>query len=101
MGVFEMGIPVLGICYGAQLMAYRLGGRIASAPSSEYGRTEVIIDNREGLLKSADTRNICWMSHTDYISEPPEGFVITAHTCECPVAAMENRERRFYAVQFH
>ena len=101
MGVFEMGIPVLGICYGAQLMAYRLGGRIASAPSSEYGRTEVIIDNREGLLKSADTRNICWMSHTDYISEPPEGFVITAHTRECPVAAMENRERRFYAVQFH
>ncbi len=99
--VFTYGIPILGICYGAQLMAYRLGGKIASAPSSEYGRTEVVIDDREGLLKAADQNNICWMSHTDYISLPPDGFMITAHTGECPVAAMENREKKFYAVQFH
>ena len=100
-GVFELGIPILGICYGAQLMAYRLGGRIDSAPTSEYGRTEVTIDDKTGILAEADDVNVCWMSHTDYISEPPEGFVITAHTTDCPVAAMENRSRGFYAVQFH
>ena len=100
-GVFDLGVPILGICYGAQLMAYRLGGRIDSAPVSEYGRTEVVIDDKNGLLAAADDVNICWMSHTDYISKPPEGFVITAHTEDCPVAGMENREKGFYAVQFH
>jgi len=99
--VFEMGVPVLGICYGAQLMAYRLGGSIGTAPTSEYGRTEVSIDDKGGILKSADDSNVCWMSHTDYISETPEGFIVTAHTDECPVAAMEDRKRGFYAVQFH
>ena len=99
--VFSLGVPILGICYGAQLMAYMLGGRIDSAPTSEYGRTEVVIDNKGGLLHSADDVNVCWMSHTDYIAEPPEGFVITAHTDNCPVAGMEDRERGFYAVQFH
>lgn len=100
-GIFELGIPILGICYGAQLMAYRLGGRIESAPTSEYGRTEVVVDGREGILRTADDVNICWMSHTDYISEPPRGFTVTAHTDDCPVAAMEDRSRGFYAVQFH
>ena len=99
--VFQLGIPVLGICYGAQLMAYRLGGRIESAPTSEYGRTEVAIDDKSGLLKAAKDKNICWMSHTDYISRPPEGFRITAHTGDCPVAAMEDCARGLYAVQFH
>ena len=99
--IFRLGIPILGICYGAQLMAYRLGGEINSAPTSEYGRTEVTIDDREGLLRTADDVNVCWMSHTDYISRPPEGFVITAHTEDCPVAGMEDRQRQFYAVQFH
>ena len=99
--VFSLGVPVLGICYGAQLMAYKLGGRIESAPSSEYGRTDVVIDNKGGLLHSASDINVCWMSHTDYIAEPPAGFIITAHTDHCPVAGMEDRERRFYAVQFH
>ena len=99
--LFRLGLPVLGICYGAQLMAYKLGGSIASAPSSEYGRTEVTVDGKEGILRAADDVNICWMSHTDYISEPPEGFEITAHTSECPVAAMEDRSRGLYAVQFH
>ena len=100
-GVFGLGVPILGICYGAQLMAYRLGGRIDSAPTSEYGRTEVTVDDKGGILAEADDVNVCWMSHTDYISSPPEGFVITAHTADCPVAAMEDRSRRFYAVQFH
>ena len=99
--IFRLGIPILGICYGAQLMAYRLGGEINSAPTSEYGRTEVTIDDREGLLRTADDVNVCWMSHTDYISRPPEGFAVTAHTEDCPVAGMEDRKRRFYAVQFH
>ena len=99
--IFRLGIPILGICYGAQLMAYRLGGEISSAPTSEYGRTEVTIDDRGGLLRAADDVNVCWMSHTDYISRPPEGFVITAHTEDCPVAGMEDRQRQFYAVQFH
>ena len=100
-GVFSLGVPILGICYGAQLMAYRLGGSIESAPTSEYGRTEVIIDDKSGILSAADDVNICWMSHTDYISRPPQGFVITAHTEDCPVAGMEDRDRGFYAVQFH
>lgn len=99
--VFSLGVPVLGICYGAQLMAHLLGGRIATAPVSEYGRTEVTVTGREGILKSADEVNICWMSHTDYISVPPEGFTVTAYTSECPVAAMEDRARVLYAVQFH
>ena len=99
--IFRLGIPILGICYGAQLMAYRLGGSIDSAPTSEYGRTDVTIDDKGGILASADDVNTCWMSHTDYISCPPDGFVITAHTDECPVAGMEDRARGFYAVQFH
>ena len=99
--IFSLGIPILGICYGAQLMAYRLGGTIDSAPVSEYGHTDVTIDDKGGILASADDVNTCWMIHTDYISTPPEGFVITAHTDECPVAAMEDRARGFYAVQFH
>ncbi len=100
-GIFALGVPVLGICYGAQLMAYRLGGNIESAPTSEYGRTEVTVTGKEGILKSADDVNVCWMSHTDYISNPPQGFTVTAHTDDCPVAAMEDRARGFYAVQFH
>ena len=100
-GVFDLGVPILGICYGAQLMAHMLGGEISSAPTSEYGRTEVTVTDKTGLLVGADDVNVCWMSHTDYISRPPEGFVITARTADCPVAGIENRERGFYAVQFH
>lgn len=99
--IFNLGIPVLGICYGAQLMAYRLGGSIESAPTSEYGRTEVRVTGKDGILSSADDVNVCWMSHTDYISAPPAGFTVTAYTDDCPVAAMEDRRRGFYAVQFH
>ncbi len=99
--IYELGIPILGICYGAQLIAHQLGGRVETAPVSEYGRTEVDIDDKDGLFRNVSDRTICWMSHTDYISQPPEGFEITAHTPVCPVAAMENRERRIYGLQLH
>ena len=99
--IYDMGVPILGICYGAQLMAYQLGGAVETAPVSEYGRTEVQIDDKGGLFRDVADNTICWMSHTDYISKVPEGFTATAHTPVCPVAAMENRERKLYALQPH
>ena len=92
---------MLGICYGSQLMAYQLGGRVETAPVSEYGKTEVEVDNSSKLFEDVSPRTICWMSHTDYIAEAPEGFRVTAHTPVCPVAAMERPEKNWYAVQFH
>lgn len=99
--IFELGIPVLGICYGSQLMAHLLGGRVTSAPVSEYGKTEVIVDQNAALFAGIARKTICWMSHTDYIEKAPEDFTVTAHTPVCPVAAMECPERKLYAVQFH
>lgn len=99
--LFELGIPVLGICYGAQLMAWTLGGKVATAPVSEYGKTEVTVSDKEGLLKNVSDKTIAWMSHTDYIEAMPEGFKATAHTPVCPVAAMENSSKKLYAFQFH
>lgn len=100
--LFSLGIPVLGICYGAQLMAHLLGGTVEPAPTSEYGRTEVDITGTDSLLFAGiPAQNICWMSHTDYISALPAGFRTTAHTPVCPIAAMENAAQRLYAVQFH
>ena len=99
--IYELGIPVLGICYGSQLMAYQLGGRVETAPVSEYGKTEVEVNNSSKLFEDVSPKTICWMSHTDYIAEAPEGFRVTAHTPVCPVAAMERPEKNWYAVQFH
>ena len=99
--IFELGVPVLGICYGSQLMAHVLGGKVATAPVSEYGKTEVNVDVKSKLFKEVSPSTICWMSHTDYIEKAPEGFTITAHTPVCPVAAMECEEKNLYAVQFH
>ncbi len=101
--IFEMGIPILGICYGCQLMAYTLGGTVTTCTTSEYGKTETIYDKSSALFQSEELpeQAISWMSHTDYISKAPEGFTVTAHTENCPVAAMENPERKLYAVQFH
>ncbi len=99
--MFELGVPVLGICYGSQLMAYMLGGSVSTAPVSEYGKTEVTVDNSSLLFEGVSDKTICWMSHTDYIDKAPADFRITAHTPVCPVAAMENAEKNFYAVQFH
>ncbi len=99
--LFELGIPILGICYGAQLMAYMLGGNVATAPVSEYGKTEVDVETSDLLFEGVQERTICWMSHTNYIAEAPEGFAVTAHTPVCPVAAMACPERKLYATQFH
>ena len=99
--VFELGVPILGICYGSQLMAHMLGGKVATAPVSEYGKTEVDVDTSSVIFKDVAKKTICWMSHTDYIEKAPEDFTITAHTPVCPVAAMENPAKKLYAVQFH
>ena len=98
--IFNLGIPVLGICYGAQLMAHELGGEVRHADVSEYGKTEV--EYAESVLFDAvEKNNICWMSHTDSIYGLPEGFECVGYTPVCPIAAMQNVERRLYAVQFH
>lgn len=100
--LFKLGIPVLGICYGAQLMAYLLNGEVKTAPTSEYGRTETTLDDSDSkLIGDWKDESITWMSHTDYIASVPEGFHITAHTPVCPVAGMENPDKNLYAVQFH
>lgn len=99
--IFELGIPVLGICYGSQLMAFLLDGKVETAPVSEYGKTEVNVDTTSKLFEGVSPSTICWMSHTDYIAKAPSDFKVTAHTPVCPVAAMENVEKGLYAVQFH
>ena len=99
--VLELGVPVLGICYGSQLMAHLLGGTVKTAPVSEYGHTEVEVDTDDVLFEGVSPKSICWMSHTDYIAEAPEGFHATAHTSECPIAAMSFPEKKLYATQFH
>lgn len=99
--IFELGIPILGICYGSQLMAYTLGGTVETAPVSEYGHTEVEIDNTDVIFEGVSSKTVCWMSHTDYIAKAPEGFKVTAHTPVCPVASMACPEKKLYATQFH
>jgi len=99
--IFSLGIPILGICYGSQLMAYELGGAVETAKVSEYGHTEVDIDNTDALFHGVSKRTVAWMSHTDYISKLPSDFKATAHTPVCPVAAMSCPEKKLYAVQFH
>ena len=80
--LFELGIPVLGLCYGAQLMQHVLGGKVEKAEVSEYGKTEVLIDKKDSkLFENVSEKTICWMSHTDYISQVAPGFEISAHTC--------------------
>ena len=104
--LFELGIPVLGLCYGAQLMNHILGGKVEKAPVREYGKTEVFVDKTSPLFEgvaadSAEGSTICWMSHFDYISQAAPGFKVVAHTADCPVAADENPEKKLYAIQFH
>lgn len=99
--IFELGIPVLGLCYGCQLIAHLTGGTVKSAETSEYGKTETYFDTTSPLFKNLTEKAITWMSHTDYISEVGEGFKIVAHTDNCPVAAMENSERKLYGMQHH
>ena len=99
--LFELGIPVLGLCYGAQLMMHVLGGKVEKAPVREYGKTEVFVDKTSPLFSDVNETTICWMSHFDYISKAAPDFRIIAHTADCPVAAAENQEQNLYAIQFH
>jgi len=99
--LFELGIPVLGLCYGAQLMMHVLGGKVTKAPVREYGKTEVFINNASPLFAGVSSTTICWMSHFDYISNVAPGFDIIAHTADCPVAAAQNQAAKLYAIQFH
>ncbi len=102
--IFQMGIPMLGICYGCQLMAHQLGGTVQPAQARdarEYGRTLTSLDNDCVLFERHNADSITWMSHSDYISQVPEGFTVTAHTAACPTAAMACPQRQLYGVQFH
>ena len=99
--IFSLGIPVLGICYGAQLMAYQLGGQVTTPETREYGKTETIFEQDCPLFRDLPRQGITWMSHTDYIERLPEGFQVTAYTMDCPSAAMQCLERKLYGVQFH
>lgn len=97
--IFELGVPILGICYGSQLMAYTLGGNVKAADKREYGKAEMQVNG--SVLFDSVENNTIWMSHTDYIEKLPEGFKVTAYTDSCPVAAYENTEKKLYGVQFH
>ncbi len=99
--VFSLGVPVLGICYGIQTMAYLLGGHVTTPDSSEYGKTETFYNTSCALFDGLPEKGISWMSHTDYIDRLPEGFTSAAHTADCPVAAMENPAKKLYGMQFH
>ena len=99
--IFELGIPILGICYGMQLISQTLGGNVASASTREYGETNVNIDNTSLLFDGFDNTNIFLMSHTDYVETVPNGFKKIAYTSVCPNAAMENPDKKIYGIQFH
>ena len=99
--IYKLGIPILGICYGSQLMMHQLGGKVEKAPVREYGKIEVHVNTDSALFQGVSPKTICWMSHNDYISKKAPGFEISAWTNDCPVAAVENKEKKLYAVQFH
>lgn len=102
--IFSLGIPILGICYGCQLFAHHLGGKVSPASEAtarEYGKTETYYDTGCSLFKGLPEKSISWMSHGDYMEKVPEGFALTAHSDECPNVAIADEKRRFYGVQFH
>ena len=100
-GVYQLGVPVLGICYGMQLTAYLLGGTVEKAAQREYGRITVTMDDKTSLLSGMSDASSCWLSHTYQVKKCPAGFHPIAHSTNCPVAAMANDDRRIYGVQFH
>lgn len=100
-GIFELGVPVLGFCYGHQIMAVTLGGQVAHSEVGEYGPATLACDNESALFKGTPMEQTVWMSHRDAVSRVPEGFVVTGRTDVCPVAAMECPERKLYSTQFH
>jgi len=101
MAIYELGLPILGICYGAQLMAYQLGGKVTPGENKEYGRTDLTVVDSSALFRGLDSKLVGWMSHGDLVEKAPDGFTATARTANTPVAAMEDPSRGFYGVQFH
>ena len=99
--LFELGIPVLGLCYGAQLMMHLLGGKVITPDVGEYGKTEITYAKNGVLFEGLPEKSVCWMSHFDRISEAAPGFEVTASTADCPIAATQNVEKKLYAIQFH
>ena len=99
--IYNWGVPILGICYGSQLMMHMLGGKVCKAPEREYGKTLVDLNTASPLFDTLPAQNVCWMSHNDYIEQAAPGFEIVAHTPNCPVAAAQDKARGLYAVQFH
>lgn len=99
--IFSLNIPVLGICYGAQLMALLMGGNVERAEVAEYGKTDLLVNNNTPLFKGIERDTVCWMSHIDLIDNMPEDFRVIASTQNTPVAAMANVKKKLYAVQFH
>ena len=102
--IFELGVPVLGICYGCQIIAYTLGGRVTAAQDDsarEYGKTETFFDTECPLFKGLPEKGISWMSHGDYMEKVPEGFALVAHSKACPNVAIADTKRGFYGVQYH
>ena len=99
--IFDLGIPVLGLCYGFQLMTHLLGGHVCKAPEREYGKTLVHVDTKSKVFENVSPETICWMSHNDYAETAPTGFTISAYTDNCPVAAIELPEKSLYGFQFH
>ncbi len=99
--IFNLQIPILGICYGMQFMAYSLGGKVKRANKREYGQMNVKLDNKSQLFENIKENNICLMSHTDYVEEVPEDFEKIAQSDTCKIAGMQNTKKNFYAVQFH
>ena len=100
--ILEIGVPILGICYGCQLIAWMADGEVKTAPVSEYGKIELNVLNEDAkLYKDIPKSSTVWMSHTDYIATAPQGFEVIANTNDCPCASMQNVEKGIYAVQFH
>lgn len=99
--IFKLGIPILGICYGMQLIADMLDGKVKHTKDREYGKAELFIDDNRDLFSSLPGNFTCWASHGDYVTKLPQGFVVSAHTLNSPMAAISNKKRKIYAVQFH
>ena len=100
-GIFELGIPVLGICYGAQLIAHMLGGTVEHAEAGEYGKRDLSIVKDTPMSEGVPSKSVCWMSHNDFVTALPAGFEVLAVTESCPVAVFGNAARKIYGIQFH
>ncbi len=100
-GIFGMGVPILGICYGCQLIAYLLGGRVEKSDAREYGKADIKFDSNSKLFKGIEENSVCWMSHTLHVSAVPDGMRISASTLNCKAAAIEDEKKGIYGVQFH